>query len=305
MIIDKREFFDRINELAKLNEGYVQSHRSFFEFDDWEVRMETEETEQKLKEIKRELEGMAGEYNIETKYGLKMLERNKPETKEKIKEYRSVKTKLGRLEGIMEKIKNYEDYKTYYINKNGGAYTKGFNWPSSTPEYVFSIITNKNGDNADFSATNIDTFLDYLAVEHVQECYDNIHEKDRQRIRKINYIIKATNEIFRERYKWDKYKIRLDYSYIFLGFKAYISRKRIKIENLDIEKIVEERLQNILQNTIYVERVEVDKIKEEIYRAKEELEVVLYIEELIQKILGSYDLIYKEVRQGYILDIPF
>lgn len=304
MIIDKREFFDRINELAKLNEGYVKSYSNFFEFDDRQVWSEIRETEKKLEEIKRELERMAGEYNIETNYGLKMLERNKPEAKEKIKEYRSVKTKLGRLEGINEL--GYREYLDYCVNKNGGAYVKGFYFPSSDPEYVFTITMNVNKDNADFSATHIDTFLDYVTVEHIQECYENIQEKDRQRIRKINYIIEAANEFFRERYKWDRYEIRLDYSYIFLGYRAYISRKRIKTENLDIEKIAKERLNHSINNfPEYVQRVGIDYVKEEINRAKEELEVVLYIEELIQKILGGYDLIYKEVRQGYILDIPF
>lgn len=304
MIIEKKEFFNRINELAKLNEGYIKSYSNFFEFNNRQVWSEIRETEKKLGEIKRELEGMAGEYNIETNYGLKMLERNKPEAKEKIKEYRSVKTKLGRLEGINEL--GYREYLDYCVNKNGGAYVKGFNFPSSDPEYVFTITRNKNKDNADFSATHIDTFLDYLAVEHVQECYENVQEKDRQRIRKINYIIEAANEFFKKKYKWDRYEIRLDYSYIFLGYRAYISRKRIKTENLDIEKIAKERLNHSINNfPKYVQRVGIDYVKEKINRAKEELEVVLYIEELIQKILGSYDLIYKEVKQGCILDIPF
>lgn len=304
MIMNKREFFKKINELAKLNEGYIKSHRNFFEFNYRQVWSEIEEAEEKLEEIKRELEGMAGEYNIETNYGLKMLERNKPEAKEKIKEYRSKKNKLSRLKGINEL--GYREYLDYHVNKNGGAYVKGFSFPSSDPEYVFFITRNKNKDNADFSATHIDTFLDYVTVEHVQECYENIQEKDRQRIRKIECIIEAANEFFRERYKWDRYEIRLDYSYIFLGYRAYISRKRIKTENLDIEKIAQERLNHSISNfPEYVKRVGIDYIKEEINRAKEELEVVLYIEELIQKILGSYDLTYKEVKQGCILDIPF
>lgn len=288
---NKKELFKEINRQIEKDKEKIEKTRSNFKFNLYKIIELIEKTEEELKE-KEEKILKNSKYKKLGSYEIKMIKINNPELEQEVKEYSSLKTKLGRLEGIKEKVESGEDYNNYYINKNGGAYVKGFQFPSSAPDDVFHIIypDGKHGNYNTLELVSLPYFFTcYAQGEFIQECYIVESEKDRERIRKIAYIIKSINKLMRDTHGYPSLNVNIGFSYLFLGNKAYIQRSRLK----DISEL-ECKLSKYNKNESELEKVKMD------------FECLKYLDELIVKIFGKYNLVYqKTTKTGAAITVPF
>lgn len=298
-MINKQDFFKLTNEIIKENIEEIKKTKNNFIFNIGKITEEIDETKEEMKRIEEKLFSIT-KYQKLGNYEIKMIKMNNPELEQVVKQYSSLKTKLGRLEGIKEILEgidnwweNNDDYNVYYLNKNNKAYVKGFQLPSSSPENVLDIFYKEEV----FLKGEVP--IRDLDWEGVGECYIVEQEEDRQRIKKIIYMEEVLNKYFFE----DGVEIRTGIQYLFLGDKTYIYRNRLKYDknyNLMeiLEEIIEEKKEEL--NTY-------EWLKEEKYmnKLKETILYLLILEDTIQKILNKYENIYVKIYEASVLDIPF